>query len=380
MMEAVPSEIVLSIAEMVNPAERWRLSTCCHRFRELMPLPLRIRIVSRSSNSFLQAQFYVSPAKEPSNVLTNDDVLVFGVEYLFWTYDYQRENKVFLGKHGQKMLYNEHPHFLYTLGLRPMHPNQTWKVLQGGEEEVEGDPVPFESMIGLDVGGTNPKKHLPDSSQRLFLSSHTLTMGALWYAIGDKWSTDEELQLIRSQDYAPSEEVVEKELIVHAIPDVLDGGYSMYSPESLTHGKAACELYHATVKFQYWIEGGMMFFYAFPSLQFSFGVPILDEDLVPPETTDPTDPLQILLKKNSSRWWAIKHYMSTAADVSEGREFSLQSFMRSAKDHEDHTIVLDKSRGDVPLVYIQVQDAVVEKCFPDFSRKEKDVWHFLLCA
>jgi hypothetical protein len=200
-------------------------------------------------------------------------------------------------------------------------------------------------------------------------------LGALWYAIQDKWSTDEELQLIRCQDYAPSDEVLEEELIIHAIPDVLDGGYSLYSPQSLRQGMAACELFHATVEFHYWIETGLMFFQAFKSLNFTFGVPILDEDHV--SETHATNPLAILLKKNSSRWWAVKHYMSTAADVAEGREFNLESFMRSAKDHEDHTIIQDTSRD---LVYIQVQDAVVEKNFPDFARDDSEVWKFLLCG
>ena len=371
-MDLLPSEIILNATGFLNPADRWRFSASCRRFRELIKVPLRIRIVSRSSRSCLKAQFYVSPAHDPVSCLSADDVLKFGTEYLFWTFDYERENRVFLGKHGQKMLYNEQPHFLYTLGLRPRHPNQTWRVLKGG---LEGDPVPFETMVGLDVGGKHPRPHRPDSTQRLFLSAHTLTLGALWYVIQDKWSTDEELQLVRCQDFATSDEVIEKELITHAVPDVLDGGYSLYSPESLRQGKASCELFHATVDFRYWIQNGTMYFHAFQTLNFSFGVPILDEDNV--VETLPTSPLLILLKKNSSRWWAIKHYMSTAADVAEGREFNLESFMRTAKDHEDHTIVQDKSHD---LVYIEVQDAVIEKNFPDFARDNCKTWKFLLCG
>jgi hypothetical protein len=378
-MDSLPPELLWNVTELLNPAERWRFSATSRRFRELLPVPLRIRIVSRSSNSCLKAQLYVSPVDRPTELLSKDDTLKFGVDYLFWTYDYQRENPVYLGRHGQKLLYNEEPHFLYTLGLRPRHFNQTWQV--STSSGTNGDPVPFEHMVGLTVGGTHPKPHRSDSDQRLFLSAHTLTLGSLWYVIQDKWSVDEELQLVRCPDYAPKDEVVEKELITHAIPDVLDGGYSLYSPESLRHGQAACELFHATVHFRYWIEEGMMMFRAVP-LKFTFGVPILDEDKILDENNveaaaTPVCPLLVLLKKNSSRWWAVKHYMSTAADVAEGREFQMEGFMRSAKDHEDHTIVHDKSRE---LVYIDVQDAVIDKSFPDFSRNEGGVWKFLLCG
>jgi len=230
-------------------------------------------------------------------------------------------------------------------------------------------------MVGLDVGGENSARHRPDSRDRMYLSAHTLTMGALWYTIQQKMGPDEQLQLIRCHKYEPHEEIVEKDLIIHAIPDIIDGGYSMYSPQKLKDGKAACELFHATVQFHYWIEAGMVYFYAFRSLDFSFGVPILEEDNV--EAAHPVSPLDVLLKKNSSRWWAAKHYMSTAADVSEGREFSLKTFLRTVKDHDDHSIIFDKSRD---LVFIEVQNAVVDKNIPDFPLNNDEVWQFLLCG
>jgi hypothetical protein len=374
-METLPPEIIASITDRLNPAEQWRLSATSQLFRELLPTPLRIRIVSPGSHSALKPQLYVSLASSPAVCLSADDTLKFGEEYLFWTFDYERENRIFLGRHGQKKLYNDLPHFLYTLGLRPIDANQTWKVCSS--QARQGDPVPFEESVGLDVGGKNPKPHRPDSDQRLFLSAHTLTKGALWYVIQDKWSSDEELHLVRCQDYVDSEEMIEKEVIVHAIPDIMDGGYSLYSPQSLKHGKAACELFHANVKFQYWIEKGMMYFHATAALDFAFGVPILEEDNVSDQ--DPTSPLKVLLKKNSSRWWATKHYMSNAADVNEGVAFNMEAFLRSSKDHDDHTIVLDNS-GELPVVSIEVQDAISDKSFPDLKREKSESWQFLLCA
>jgi hypothetical protein len=375
-METLPPEIITSIAERLNPAERWRLSATSRSFRELFPVPLRIRIVSPGSHSALKPRLYVSPASNPAVCLSAEETLKFGEEYYFWTYDYERQNRTYLGRHGQKKLYNDLPQFLYTLGLRPVDPNQTWKVYS--PQGRQGDSVPFDESVGLDVGGKNPQPHRPDSDQRLFLSAHTLTKGALWYVIQDKWSTDEELHLMRCQDYVATEEVMEKEVILHAIPDILDGGYSLYSPQSLKQGKAACELFHANVKFEYWIEKGMMYFHATAALDFAFGVPILEEDNVSGQ--DPVSPLKVLLKKNSSRWWATKHYMSNAADIIEGVTFNMEAFMRSSKDHEDHTIVLDKSDGELTVVYIEVQEAVVDKKFPELRRDESESWQFLLCA
>lgn len=374
MFEDLPYDLVcFNIAQYLNPRDQSCLSSTNRLYRDLFPTPLQIKIMSKSSKSALKSRFYVSRSSDPSKTLLATDYLQFGENYLFWTYDYERENRVFLGRHGQKMLHSEHPHYMFTLGLRPIEANQFWSISKGG---MEGNIVPFETSVGLMVGGKNTRRHLPDSTDKMFLSAHTLTMGALWYAIQQKWGNDEHVQLMRYEDYVTSDGIVEKELIIHAIPDLIDGCYSMYSPESLEKGRAACELFHATVPFLFWIEGGMMLFQTLQTLSFSFGVPILEEDQV--AEREQISPLRVLLKKNSSRWWAVKHFMSTAADISEGRgDFKLDTFLRTVKDHEDHEIIFDGSRN---LVFIQVKDAIVEKNFPDFNRDETRKWEFLLCG
>jgi hypothetical protein len=372
MMDLLPAELFLDIAEYLNPTERYRLTATNQRHRRLLPAPLRIKIVSKNSNSSLKGRFYVSTWNNPELMLLYDDKLTFGENYLFWTYDYDRENKLYLSKHGQKLLHSEHSNYMYTLGLRPRSPNQFFRI----KGDKDGETVPFEYTVGLDLGGESDMKHRPDSRDRMYLSAQALTVGSLWYTIQEKFGTDEQLQLIRCQDFNPSDAVSEKDLITHAIPDIMDGGYSVYSPKSLKDGRAACELYHATVQFYFWIDGGLLLFEAFHSLNFAFGVPILKEDHVF-DTTEPIHPLAMLLKKNSSRWWAVKHYMSNAADAREGRDFNMKNFLRSSKDHEDHSVVLDESRN---LVYIKVQDAIVDKKFPDFPKNENEPWQFLLCG
>lgn len=371
-MDSLPAELLCDIADYLNPTERFRLSGTNRQHRRLLPTPLRIRIVSKRSNSCLKEGFYVSTWKKPERILKSDDVLIFGEDYLFWTYDYGRENKVYLGKHGQKLLGTEHPHHIYTLGLRPRSPNQFFRI----KGDADGKPVEFEHTIGLDLGGESSNENRPDSRERTYISAQGLTVGSMWYTFQQKWGGDERLQLVRCQDFNPNDPNSEKDLIIHAIPDITDGIYSVYSPKSLKQGKAACEQYHATVLFHFWIAGGILFVQAFDSLSFSFGVPILEEDRID-STAEPFHPLEVLLNKNSSRWWAIKHYMSNAADVKEGEEFNMANFLRSSKDHEDHSIILDEPRN---LVYIQVQDAVVDKNFPDLPKDETEPWEFLLCG
>lgn len=83
------------------------------------------------------------------------------------------------------------------------------------------------------------------------------------------------------------------------------------------------------------------------------------------------------MAKNSSRWWAIKHYFSTAADAEDGREFHMDTFLRNSKDHEDHLVVYEKENM---FVHITVRDAVVDKNVPDVPRRMEDVWTFSICG
>eukprot|EP00429_Kryptoperidinium_foliaceum_P001728 CAMPEP_0176011996 /NCGR_PEP_ID=MMETSP0120_2-20121206/5566_1 /TAXON_ID=160619 /ORGANISM="Kryptoperidinium foliaceum, Strain CCMP 1326" /LENGTH=414 /DNA_ID=CAMNT_0017344865 /DNA_START=168 /DNA_END=1412 /DNA_ORIENTATION=- len=414
-METLPAELVLNISHFLNPADRWRLSACNRRYRYLLPVWLRIKLHSPSSQSSLKPHFYVSRADDPDRPLLAEDEaldrrcspLTYHTEYLLWTFDYERQNRVYLGRHGQKLLYQEDPHYLYTLGLRPKDPNQTWKIVQkklgidadSSGEISEDDNVYFGKAVCLTVGGENPKPFRPDSSTRLFLSAHTLSMGALWYVIHEKeWCIDEDLQIIRSSDYAAALEekrnpstldmarsidssehngsIAERDVVIHAIPSIIDGGYSLYSPENLKDGDAKCALHHAAIPCHFWVQDGILIFHASVSLQFKFGVPILEEDHIDVKQGQ-TEPLEVLIRKNSSRWWAIKHYFSAAADAEDGRAFHMDSFLRNSKDHEDHTVVYNKKEK---MVLIVVKDAVVNKAFPDVPWRQSDVWKFLMCG
>jgi hypothetical protein len=344
----------------------------------------------------------------PDNV--GSDVLRYNVEYVLWTFDYGRSNRVFLGRHGQKLMHQEDPQFLYSLGLRPKEHNQTWKVTRKREIGKGVDdctvarkgPVPYGSPVCMTVGGSLEIPYGPDSSTRLYLSAHELSMGALWYTFRDRESCiDEDLYVYQSSEYIAIDDksriqssaldssersknsplnsdrgISERDVIVHAIPSIMDGGYLFYAPESLRDGQAECELHHAAIPCHFWIEDGMFIFHAYQSLPFKFGVPVLEEDAVD-HNKGQTEALAVLLAKNSSRWWAIKHYFSTAANVEEGREFHMDIFLRNSKDHEDHLVVYEKENK---FVHIIVGDAVVDKNIPDVPRRMGDVWRFSICG
>eukprot|EP00980_Cylindrotheca_fusiformis_P021115 scaffold8114_cov126-Cylindrotheca_fusiformis.AAC.1 len=164
--DSLPTELLLQITDdLLNPAERARLSACNQSLKALLPNFLRLKIACTQGNSSLSSDFFVSPAEAPGKPLKASDNLVFGCEYLLWSFDYERGNRTFLGRHTR------HAHepsesgelgYLYTVALRPCRPNQTWRV-EGGNH---GDMVMWGDDIRLSVGGENPKLRQPDSVNR----------------------------------------------------------------------------------------------------------------------------------------------------------------------------------------------------------------------
>ncbi|KAG7370986.1 hypothetical protein IV203_019556 [Nitzschia inconspicua] len=117
---------------------------------------------------------------------------------------------------------------------------------------------------------------------------------------------------------------------------------------------ATVEGHHAKLDFHFWIKRGYTFFRivnehhcenvmktidltdsetgisVLPQLDFTVALQILEEDDIEPinhkknarrYTRDSCRPLKILMERNSSRWWSIKHHLSNAVDANEGRPF-----------------------------------------------------------
>jgi hypothetical protein len=549
-MHILPVEVLDTITSFLNPAEKWRLSATSRRYRNLLPVPLRIKIVSHHSASALAPKFYVSRVVFQDNAAKNiggsastdksdkassrsrrnnfaDSVttstkaafvegatlqigeeLQWGMDYLFWTYDYTKEQKVFLGRHGQNILYHNlrhnhgildpqqhidgvdddeddddhtnleddddndesmgqdddndelstdsnddgnmsRPNCLYTLGLQIRTPNQTWRLVPA---EPSKSPSPFgtpdyPTILGLSVGGTTQNfSFRPDSNQRMFLSSQMSCKGemsnegsgakeerSLWYCLKESHRfecvattaepkpsslplqkeeymsiipCDPEYGLFLTQIQKP---IQQRNLMIHAAPDIMDHGYYLYSPQSLQEAPAVVEVYHAKLDFYFWIRRGYMYFKivdehhhggddltkdtnqhetnrsALHQIDFTFAVPILEEDCMDhmeasstgqQHTRESCRPLKILKERNSSRWWSIKHFMSNAADAKEGRSFVMTEFLTKVKDHDDHIIVHDPNCN---MVYIYVKNAAVDTRYPDLPRSNVP-WQFLLCG
>lgn len=383
----LPDELLLYIAnQFLNPAERSRLATCNRHLRNVLPTPLRIKVVSSRGDSSLQSEFFVShldgKKEDPNKFVLSHESLHFGRQYFLWTYDYERENKVFLGRHtrhGHKATANGDIQYMYTLGLRPRSPNQVWEFV-GGEN---GDVVMWGEDIGMSVGGFNLKARQPDSNQRGLLSclpgssttsAHTTDQNSSpshWCVLGDEWGDHEKLQLVPCSMYVPGDDVKEQPLTVHAIPEVCgEGEYLLHAPSSRRDGEVTCEGYHVTVDFQFWIEDGIMNFLA-PSLPFTLSIPILQTD----ERQSGQSPLANLLEIKSARWGCLIYYMAVAADVSEGMTLDMERFLRRVTDHPDHTVRYEPEHQSV---YIDVCNKTVQRDAPCLLRDREASWKFIL--
>jgi len=456
----IPCELIQQIADSyLNPAERSRLSCCSKRFHHVLPPLLRIKIVSTTTTATataatrdesqlqdsthedtkhqfrsLMSAFFVTPVEDydcktsgddydeesPSRhdysyprihssnnsnheyrmqrTLTASDNLVYGQRYYFWTFDYQRGNRVFLGRHTRHGMKNHETGMLqhrYSLGLRPKSPNQTWQVM-GGEngEDQDGNVVMWGDEIGLSVGGTNSRPRLPDSKERNLLSClppqewgaaeagnpNTNTNNnneedggsSSWCVVQNEWGTNERLQLIPVDQFVPGPDVQEKELSIHAIPEACDEGeYLLHSPASLQDGLATCDGFHVIVNFEFWMEKGVMNFYA-PALPFALGIPILESDYCTdrngdyqPWNSSTTGPISNLLDIKSARWGCLIYYMAVAADVTEGKTLDIGRFLRRVTDHDDHTVKINER---MDYVYIDVKGKKVNQKAPEIPR------------
>lgn len=374
-LEALPTELLLQMSNsMLNPAEQTRLSTCSQHFQNLLPRYLRVKIVCSRDNGAIQQDFFVSLANHnkasPNNFLSSNDSLVFGQEYYFWSFDYERGNKTYLGRHtrhAHEPDMNSRLQYLYTIGLRPVTPNQTWKVVGGNE----GDVVMWGEEIALTVGGNNPKPRQPDSLQRGTLCCMPKLNGPDWFVLDCGGGEASKLKLLPCHQYQSSFQTPEKQLIVHAIPRVCDEGeYLLHSPCSTMHGSIHSDGFHVIVDFTFWICEGIMYFGS-PVLPFSLGIPILETDVL----EDGSCPLANLLHMKSARWGCVIYYMAVAADVGEGKSLNMERFLQRVTEHRDHQVIVNESND---LVYINVLHKQVKTKAKPVPRNDDALWRFIL--
>jgi hypothetical protein len=331
--------------------------------------------------------------------------LVYGRRYYFWSFDYERSNFVFLGRHTRHAGKDD-SRVEYSLAARPLLPNQSWEVIATNNDKHPGDVVQWGDNIGLTVAGDNPHPRRPDSTRRSLLSclsndDHPYSTGTTnslytrdkrnWCFVQDnmKLGPNELLMLLPSTPYISTHVVTEsKKLIVHAIPEACDEGeYQLYSPASLRYGQAACDGLHIKLNFEHWIEKGVIYVRA-PVLPFTLGLPILKTDYAsdtPVVAASPAGcsvPLANLLQIKSARWGCFIYYMAVAADVTEGKALDMDRFLRRVTDHQDHTVTINDTKD---FVYIHVRGNKVKLDVQDVPRPPvsispsvNDFWYFLL--
>jgi hypothetical protein len=263
-----------------------RFSETNQRTRRVLPPPLRIQIQKASivreeqgswlltgsletlaseadANSMrpyrMPGTFFVSTIDNPARLLRTSDTLVYGENYLFWIYDKTIKCRVYLERNariGRRKLTPEREwdETGFYLGLSPTSkPSQHWEITG----RSSGQAMEWESLVGLTVGGNNPDRRQPDSTERRCLSSSPVK--PFWHSTFESiWDDSEQIQLVpqhHDPPPAPLAPLVRGELSIHAIPDIDEAGtYRLYSPESTRRGTIVYEGAAAIIPYR-WSSG-----------------------------------------------------------------------------------------------------------------------------
>jgi len=381
---SMSDDILLTIADQyLTPAERSRLSSCSRRFHSLLKTPLRIKIVNSKGDASLQQGFFVSPADQDDtftrHILSHEN-LEFGKKYYFWTFDYERGNRVYLGRHTRHELPSNRDTSYYTLGLRPHSPNQFWMITGGND----GGSVKWGDDIGLSVAGRNTKSSVqPDSTESGGLSCSVVSSSTdtsdskQWMVLRGIHDGDEKnLRLMPCSMFFSDEDIAEKTLNVHAIAEAdqrlpMGGERLLYSPKNQKTGTVHCDGDHAAVDLYFWVSQGIIHVQAV-ALDFALSMPTLQSD---PQCTG-LSPLANLLEIISARWDCLVYYVATAADASDGRAVDMERFLLNLTDHPDHTVVYDDIRHTIRIDFPQHE--IIRTDVPEVPRDPEVIWKFML--
>ncbi|CAJ1969906.1 unnamed protein product [Cylindrotheca closterium] len=382
MFEQLPFAVLSEMVEYLNPRERQRFAAANRVLKELFPMPLRIKIASKSTNTSLEEMYFVSLYKRPSAILSCHEALVFEKDYVLWTYDYTRENKVFLCRnHVEWGDTGTFEYLIFSVGLRSKDARQSIRIMGG----KAGHQVHFGENVGVTFAGLNADPTTADSRYRSYLSVQAIADSIRWYSMVQEWGKDEVLQLHRWQDYAEVPKKNEERtpsttsLTIHAMPDIADGIFHLFSPKSLDLGSASSEMVYHKIRCNMWIEKGYICVRALVnSMACSFAVPIIETDGLD-GIQNPVNVMNMLWKKDDARWEGIKYYLAIALDLSCGRSSrslcDILNALASCDESGTSTIAHDAARS---MVYMQVDSYIVTARVPDCACNENERWECLV--
>ncbi|KAL3936259.1 MAG: hypothetical protein SGBAC_008385 [Bacillariaceae sp.] len=376
MMEELPFVVLSEMVEYLNPRERQKVSSANRALRDLFPNPLRIKIASKSTNTALEEMYFVSPYEKPETFLLAHEGLIYEEDYLLWTYDYVRENKVFLCRNNVEWGdTGTFQYVIFSIGLRPKGTRQSIRTVGG----KAGTEVRFGEDVGVTLGGLDADPTSANSRYRSYLSVRAIADFSRWYSMAQEWGKDEVLQLHPFEDYAVADEEATSSLTIHAKPDIVDGIFHVYSPKSLELGVASSEIVYHKIRCNVWIESGHICVRALVnSIPCSFAVPIIETDALDDSIQSPVDALNMLCEKADARWEAIKYYLAIALDLNCGRSHSFCDIINSLANCDKSctsTIEYDEARA---LVHMQVDSYIVAARVPDCSFNENEMWECLM--
>lgn len=369
MMEQLPFAILSEMVEYLNPRERQRLSSANRELRKLFPNPLRIQISSKFCS--LNEMYFVSPFAKPEAFLSANDDLIYQEDYLFWTFDYTRQNRVYLCRNNVEWGdTGTFQYLIFSIGLRPNDTRQSIRIMG----QKAGAHVCFGEDVGITLGGMDANPTKADSRYRSYLSVRDFCDFCRWYSMVQEWGKDEVLQIHQDNNRHVASRSSSCCLTIHAKPDIVDEIFYLYSPTSLKLGTASSEMVHHKIGCKIWIENGYVCTRAMvDSIPCSFAVPIIETDV---DVESPSDLLKLLFDEQDARWQAIKYYFCIALDLTCGRSHNLCEIMSSLASCDasgTSTIAYDSSRS---MVYMQVDSYLVNTRVPDFDENEQ--WECLV--
>lgn len=410
MEEYLPCDILTEIiTSYLNPRDRHCLSATSRRYRRLFPTPLRIQITSNESNVAVKQTFYVSPLNETATgykMLSAHDDLLFGEDYVFWKYDFSRERKIYLSAGIVSIQATRDSQKRISVGLCSKTANILSFRVQGGQP---GTKVQYGQDIGLEIGHLNPLQSL-ESRDRLCLSAQVPSTAAapfVWSIKVQDGGDDETLQLSRHPACLSTKRSARlpkrrlsrfaritsrlrgltggtcstctpniiKPLLHHgAVPDIVSEPFAVYSPKSvsLEDGNSACRIADDTLHFNVWVKDGYIYVQALGTHDdLSIAVPVLQNDKIS-DVQDTVGILQMLKRKESGRWAALRSYFAAVLDEQHGKPVGADALLRMlAGYHHTYTAHYDESRNNVSLY---VAGLVVDTRIPNKPKKTDEVW------
>uniref|UniRef100_A0A7S2XQS3 Uncharacterized protein n=1 Tax=Attheya septentrionalis TaxID=420275 RepID=A0A7S2XQS3_9STRA len=356
----IPSEIISIVCNFLSPVDGSRLASCNKWLQDCIPVPLRIRILSRHAE--IAQSFFVS---EPATgrMLRHGESLQYRQPYFFWLYDNEHSQCVRLkrdfsiaGGHELALLVDQ-----CTNGDRRRF-QMLQVVYQANLDEQEEELIdetrrefiPWNQVVGLSIGGEiETDSRYANSKIRKLLSAVPGGLATSWQVTTATFGTAEEMIILpRSEEYDSIHRKASTALEIHpqSVFHCSFGKEKYYSARSLETGTLEFEREHTTIiKFEVWTENGYLIVLA-DNMDCSLAVPLMFDGT----EKIAFEPLMELCYNMEPCYYfhEIRYYLAVSADKQSNSTISYSEGVRHCAnntfDPVKKCITIRCKSGDVP--------------------------------